>query len=88
MNILMEYSSHEVEVDCVHWEEIMSQPENLKATIKKLSSRATKAKMDLHDLAEDLPIGWEKIPDVAQEAYEAYRDLIAARELLAITPGG
>ena len=33
----------------------MSDADALKAEIKKLSSKATTAKMDLHDLAEDLP---------------------------------
>jgi Uncharacterized conserved small protein containing a coiled-coil domain len=35
--------------------------EDLKAGLKKLNARATQAKMDLHDLSEDLPTGWEKI---------------------------
>lgn len=85
MNILLETSF--IEIDTGHWEEIMEKREDLKAAIKKLSPQATKAKMDLHDLAEDLPIGWEKIPALAEEAYLAYRDLFAARERLATLPG-
>jgi len=36
--------------------------ESIKAEIKKLNGQATQLKMDLHDLSEDLTIGWEKIP--------------------------
>ena len=60
----------------------MSDVETLKAEIKKLSSRAISAKMNLHDLSEELPINWESIPAVAQEAYAAYRELTEAREKL------
>ena len=55
----------------------------LKATIRKLSSRATAAKMNLHDLAEDLPVGWTGIPDVAKAAHDAFAALDAARQALA-----
>lgn len=61
----------------------MENPDALKAQIKKLNARATQAKMDLHDLSEDLPIHWEKIPEVAARAHEAYRELSAARAALA-----
>ena len=47
----------------------------MKAEIKKLSARAMQAKMDLHDLSEELPINWEKILDVAQGAYDAFAAL-------------
>ncbi len=43
----------------------MSDPDALKAEIKKLSARATNAKMNLHDLSEELPDNWTSIPDVA-----------------------
>ena len=33
----------------------MSDIETLKAELKKLNARATQAKMDLHDLSEELP---------------------------------
>jgi hypothetical protein len=55
----------------------------LKTEVKKLNAKATQAKMDLHDLSEDLPTGWEKIPVVAQLAYEAHAKLVAARKALA-----
>lgn len=60
----------------------MTSIELLKADIKKLSSRATNLKMNLHDLSEELPVNWENIPLVAQEAYEAFRALDAARRAL------
>ncbi|MBI1174033.1 MAG: hypothetical protein GC139_02065 [Sideroxydans sp.] len=61
----------------------MEDIEELKAEIKKLNARATQLKMDLHDLSEDLPLGWEKIPDVAEQAFLAYEKLTAARQKLA-----
>jgi len=57
--------------------------EALKAEIRKLNARATQAKMDLHDLSEDLPTGWERIPEVAKVAHEAHAALLAARARLA-----
>jgi hypothetical protein len=61
----------------------MADIDEMKAQIKKLNARATNLKMNLHDLAEDLPTGWEKIPDVAAETFEAYRTLVEARARLA-----
>ncbi len=43
--------------------------------------------MNLHDLAEDLPIGWEKIPEVAEQTFQTYRNLIEARARLAAAGG-
>ena len=57
----------------------MADVETLKAEVKKLSARATSLKMNLHDLSEELPLSWQTIPDVAQQAFEAYRDLEAKR---------
>lgn len=57
----------------------MSELETLKSEIKKLSSRATQAKMDLHDLAEDLPINWQSIMDVAQNTHDTYEALETKR---------
>ena len=54
----------------------------LKADIKKLSARATNSKMNLHDLAEDLPINWPNIMAVAQEAFDAFKTLEEARQSL------
>jgi hypothetical protein len=61
----------------------MSDIDTLKVEIRKLNARATQAKMDLHDLSEELPTNWERIPDVAQIAHEAHRVLVDARERLA-----
>jgi hypothetical protein len=50
----------------------MSDTATLKAELKKVSARAMQAKMDLHDLSEELPINWEKILDLARVAYDAF----------------
>jgi len=61
----------------------MSDIETIKAQIKKLNGKATQLKMDLHDLSEDLPTGWEKIPEIAEQTFQAYEELTAARKQLA-----
>lgn len=53
----------------------MSDIEALKAELKKLSAKATQAKMDLHDLSEELPVNWEQILAVAQKAHNAFAEL-------------
>lgn len=60
----------------------MSDVDALKAEIKKLSARAMSAKMDLHDLSEELPINWQTIMDVAEKAHKAFAELEAKRESL------
>lgn len=60
----------------------MSDIDTLKAEIKKLSARATTAKMNLHDLAEDLPINWQGIMATAEAARDAYQALEQARARL------
>jgi hypothetical protein len=61
--------------------------DSLKAEVKKLNAKATQAKMDLHDLSEELPTNWERIPEVARIAHEAHAALVAARKKLAeVTP--
>ncbi|MGX4769152.1 CCE_0567 family metalloprotein [Bradyrhizobium guangdongense] len=60
----------------------MSELETLKAEIKKLSAKATQAKMDLHDLSEELPINWTSILSVAQKAHDAFAELERKRENL------
>ena len=57
--------------------------EEIKARLKKLNARATQAKMDLHDLSEELPTNWEMIPQVAQRCHEAHAMLMDARKALA-----
>ena len=56
--------------------------EDLQARVKKLSMRATDAKMTLHDLSEELPIDWRKIPEVAEATFAVFRDLDDARKAL------
>lgn len=58
----------------------MSELERVKADIKKLSAKATQAKMDLHDLSEELPLNWQSIMVVAQRAHEAFAELEKKRE--------
>jgi hypothetical protein len=65
----------------------MQDVEALKAQIKKLNARATNLKMNLHDLAEDLPTGWEKIPELAEQTFQTYRSLSEARARLAAAGG-
>jgi hypothetical protein len=65
----------------------MNDIDTLKAEVKKLSSQATSLKMDLHDLAEDLPTGWEKIMDVASKTYQVHEQLQEARRRLAAQGG-
>ncbi|PPQ20045.1 hypothetical protein CV770_07445 [Bradyrhizobium sp. AC87j1] len=52
----------------------MSDRETLKAELKKVSAKAIQAKMDLHDLSEELPINWTSIMVVAQKAHDAYAE--------------
>jgi hypothetical protein len=60
-----------------------ASPDELKLRLKKLNAQATQAKMDLHDLSEDLPTGWEKILEVAQRAYDSHAALMEARKAAA-----
>ncbi len=53
----------------------MSELEALKTEVKKLSARAMQAKMNLHDLSEELPINWDQILPTAQKAHEAFAEL-------------
>ena len=41
------------------------------------------AKLDLHDLSEELPTNWERIPEVAQKTFQIYEKLIATKQKLA-----
>lgn len=57
----------------------MSAPDEARQELRKLASKASQAKMDLHDLAEDLPVNWQAILTVAQRAYDAYAALESRR---------
>lgn len=61
----------------------MSELEDLQKKVRKLNSRAGTAKMELHDLAEDLPINWTEIRAVAERTYAAFAELDAAKLELA-----
>jgi hypothetical protein len=65
----------------------METVETLKAEIKKLSSQAVQSKMDLHDLSEELPANWERIPEVAQKTFQIYEKLIGAKQRLTALGG-
>lgn len=60
----------------------MNDVETLKAEIRKLSAKSTQAKMDLHDLSEELPVNWQSIPGVAQRAHDAFSELELKRAIL------
>lgn len=57
----------------------MSDVETLKAEVKKLSAKAMQAKMDLHDLSEELPIGVENVMATAERVCSSYAALDAKR---------
>jgi hypothetical protein len=60
----------------------MSDVATLKAEIKKLSAKAMQAKMDLHDLSEELPVNWQSVTIVAQRTHEAFALLEEKRAAL------
>jgi hypothetical protein len=62
----------------------MSDVDSLKAEIKKLSAKAMQAKMDLHDLSEELPVNWQQILSVAKKAHDAFAELEQKRADLKI----
>ncbi|OGB08988.1 MAG: hypothetical protein A3E79_00755 [Burkholderiales bacterium RIFCSPHIGHO2_12_FULL_61_11] len=57
--------------------------DELKARLKKLNARATQAKIDLHDLSEELPTNWEKILEIAQHCHDAHAALMETRKAAA-----
>lgn len=57
--------------------------DELKARLRKLNAQATQAKMDLHDLSEELPTNWERILEVAQRCHAAHAALMDARKAAA-----
>ena len=61
----------------------MNEIETLQAAVRKLNARATQAKMDLHDLSEDLPTGWENILSVAQRCHDTHAALMDLRKAVA-----
>jgi hypothetical protein len=60
----------------------MSDVDTLKAEVKKLSALAAQSRIDLRDLAEELPLGWQRVPEVAQRCHDLYARLTEARAQL------
>ncbi len=54
--------------------------DELKLRLKKLNAQATQAKLDLHDLSEELPTNWENILSVAQRCHDVHAALMEARK--------
>ncbi|CDM60532.1 hypothetical protein LPU83_pLPU83b_0552 (plasmid) [Rhizobium favelukesii] len=70
-------------METVFEKEAMSELQELKKRVRKLQSRAGNAKMELHDLAEDLPVNWSEIMAVAKKTFQAFVELDAAKRELA-----
>lgn len=64
----------------------MSEREELENQLKNLTFSAGQLKLDLHDLAEDLPLDWERIPEVAGRTHAAYAKIAELREQIAALP--
>ena len=60
----------------------MGDVDAIKAEVKKLSTQAIQAKMDLHDLSEELPTDWQRIPEVAARCHDLHARLADARQRL------
>ncbi|MUT24735.1 hypothetical protein GNX14_26680 [Mesorhizobium japonicum] len=61
----------------------MSNLDEMAKKVRKLQLRATIAKTNLRDLAEDLPVKWIEIEDVAEKKHAVYAKLDGARRELA-----
>ncbi|TPW28528.1 hypothetical protein FJU08_17110 [Martelella alba] len=66
----------------------MSDFDEMQKKVRKLNSRAGNAKMELHDLAEDLPVNWGEIVAVAEKTYKVFAELDAAKKELAAMEAG
>jgi hypothetical protein len=64
----------------------VSERETLEHELRNLAFSAGQLKLDLHDLAEDLPLDWERIPEVAARTHSAYARIFELRELIAALP--
>ncbi|NEZ61408.1 hypothetical protein D0962_01230 [Leptolyngbyaceae cyanobacterium CCMR0082] len=56
--------------------------DDLKKQIRRLNSKAGQMKMDLHDIAEDLPTDLEELPTAAARTYDIYCQLRELKEQL------
>lgn len=57
----------------------MSDIDTVKGELKKLSAKAMQAKMDLHDLSEELPLGVENVIAIAERVRDSYAALDSKR---------
>jgi hypothetical protein len=62
---------------------VQQDPEALKTRIKKLNSKAGQMKMDLHDLAEGLPVNYEQLIAVATDTYGIFKEIDDLKKQLA-----
>ncbi|MER9630020.1 CCE_0567 family metalloprotein [Mesorhizobium sp. M0296] len=61
----------------------MSKLDEMGKKVRKLQLRAAAAKTKLRDLAENLPINWTEIDEVAEKASAVFAELDGARRELA-----
>ncbi len=61
---------------------VAQTPEELKAQIKRLNSKAGQLKMDLHDLAEGLPAQYEQLMELAAQTYTIYHEIATLKQTL------
>ncbi|MER9451995.1 CCE_0567 family metalloprotein [Mesorhizobium sp. M0254] len=61
----------------------MSKLDEMGKKVRKLQLGAAVAKMKLRDLAEDLPVQWTEIEEVAEETFAVFAELDAAKRELA-----
>ncbi len=63
--------------------EATDEVERLRARVRRLKAEAGQLKMDLHDLAEGLPEGLERLTELAERTALKYGELMEAQRLLA-----
>ncbi|MPR11309.1 CCE_0567 family metalloprotein [Microvirga tunisiensis] len=61
----------------------MPDLKELQKKVRKLQWRAETAKIELQDLAEDLPVNWTEIKAVAEKTFNAFAESDAAKRELA-----
>ncbi len=61
----------------------MQDREALEIELREVTFSAGQLKLDLHDLAEDLPLDWERIPEVAARTHSAYQRVAELRDRIA-----
>lgn len=61
--------------------------EQLRGRVRRLKAEAGQLKMDLHDLAEGLPEGLDRLTELAERTARKYSELLQAQRLLASLEG-